>query len=64
MPLDISEVEIITKYLINWPIEHKIPVVDLIRIFFLHFSSEDLFSGYDKGIAFLTSVITILASDS
>ena len=60
MMLTKPEVEIITNKLMNWPIEMKIPVIDLVRVFFLHFSSEDLFSGYDKGLAFLATIIKLL----
>jgi len=62
--IDKVEAEIIKNYLLKWPTEMKIPVIDLVRIFFLHFSSEDIFSGYDQGLVFLSTVLTHLSSDT
>lgn len=37
------------KRLLQWPIEFKLPVYDLLRAFLKHYQSEALFSGLDLG---------------
>lgn len=37
------------KKLLKWPIEVKLPVLDLFRAFLKHYQSEALFSGLDLG---------------
>jgi hypothetical protein len=37
------------KKLLQWPVEYKLPVLDLLRAFLKHYQSEALFSGLDLG---------------
>ena len=51
--------------LLDWPLEMKIPVVDLNRIFLLHYRSEDLFTGQiDGGFGYTTKLLKLLTSDA
>lgn len=46
--LDFKEMDAL-KRLLQWPIEFKLPVWDLLRAFLKHYQSEALFSGLDLG---------------
>lgn len=52
--IESSQVLILQNKLLKWPPENLLPIYDLLRIFELHHSSEQLFSGLDSGNFFST----------
>jgi len=57
------EKEIVFVKLKEWPKDKMFPVIDLWRAFLAHPVSSDYFKGSDRGTAFITQVLDLLASD-
>lgn len=54
------ELDFLRNKLMNWPLEYKLPIYDLLRIYLLHCQSEVLFSGLNAGLDTLTDICGIL----
>lgn len=56
------ECDLFTKKFFLWPVDKLLPVLDLYRIFLIHFNSEKLFAGLDGGLSQLTFICQVLRS--
>ena len=54
------ELDFFRNKLLNWPLEYKISIFDLLRIYLLHSQSEVLFSGLNAGLDILTDISGVL----
>jgi len=52
----------VKKYLLEWPNEFLVPVIDLNRIFLLHYNSESIFTSGDKGFRYITRIASLLTT--
>jgi hypothetical protein len=52
----------LTERLLKWPIEHRVPIYDLLRVFIMHPQGEKLFTGLDAGMDTLLDICTLIQS--
>mmetsp|Transcript_4941 Transcript_4941/g.4131 ORF Transcript_4941/g.4131 Transcript_4941/m.4131 type:complete len:199 (-) Transcript_4941:349-945(-) len=57
-----KECEIFAKRFFLWPVDKLMPVLDLYRMFLIHFNSEKLYAGLDGGLNQLSFICSVVRS--
>lgn len=58
------ELDFFRNKLLNWPLEYKLSIFDLLRVYMLHSQSEVLFSGLNAGLDILTDLCGALQGNA